>query len=57
MAKRKRFWKQKTFWTGIGLVGFGVTLCTQKKWMEGVQAVMGGLSIIFLRQAVQSGDQ
>jgi hypothetical protein len=56
VAKRKKVWKRKTFWTGLSLVGFGVALCISKKWEEGVQAVIGGLGLIFLRSAVEKNQ-
>jgi len=45
-------WKSKTFWTGIGTVGYGVYLITAGDTGVGVQTVLGGLGIIFLRSGI-----
>ena len=46
-------WKSKTFWTGIGTIGFGIVLYTQGNKAEGIQTVLGGLGMIFLRAGVE----
>lgn len=46
-------WKSKTFWTGIGTIGFGVVLITQGEQEKGIQTILAGLGLIFLRQGVE----
>jgi hypothetical protein len=43
-----------TFWTGIGMVGFGISLIVQGQQDEGISKIMEGLGLIFLRRAVAS---
>jgi len=45
-------WKSKTFWTGLGAVGFGVTLIVGGDTEAGMQTILGGLGMIFLRQGI-----
>jgi len=47
-----RILKQRTTWVGLAGVGTGVTLCYTGSIAEGVQAIIGGLGLIFLREAV-----
>lgn len=44
--------RTKTFWSGFSLVLYGVYLVSQGEVNEGVQNVLTGLSVVFLRQAV-----
>lgn len=41
-----------TFWTGIGLVGFGIYTIITGNQQEGIQRVMEGLGLIFVRRAI-----
>lgn len=45
-------WKTKTFWTGLGAVAFGVVLIAQGQTAEGIQTVIGGVGMIFLRAGI-----
>ncbi len=45
----------KTFWGGLGLVGYGIALCVKGQMSEGVLAIGTGLQSIFLRDAVAKG--
>lgn len=42
-----------TFWTGIGLLGFGAFLIYSGDVEQGIGKVMEGLGLIFLRRAVE----
>lgn len=44
--------KSKTFWTGLGTVGYGIYLCTSGNANEGVTTILTGLGMIFLRNSV-----
>lgn len=48
----KPLYKSKTFWTGIGLVGYGVFQIVQGDQEQGIHSIMEGLGLIFLRSAV-----
>lgn len=47
-----RWLKQKTTWTGLAAVGTGAVLAYQGHINEGVQTIIGGLGLIFLREAI-----
>jgi len=44
--------KSKTFWTGLGTVGFGIYLVATGDTTTGVQTISVGLGMIFLKHAV-----
>ena len=44
--------KTKTFWSGIGLVLYGSYMLAEGNIEEGVQNILTGLSVIFLRDAI-----
>lgn len=44
--------KSKTFWTGLGSVGYGVYLLIQGEVETGINAVIMGLSVMFIRDAI-----
>jgi len=48
----KKFWKQKTFWAAIGGIATGTGLIIGGNIPEGIVAIIGGIQVIFLRQAV-----
>ncbi len=48
MMQVKRLVKTKTFWSGIGLIAYGVL---NQDW----EAVLTGLSVVFLRDAIRKG--
>ena len=52
MKKLLDFLKQKTTLTGIGAVCTGVGLIIANQQSEGIQTIIGGLGLIFLRQAI-----
>ena len=45
--------KQKSFWSGLSLVVYGIVQIFAKNETEGVQNILTGLSIIFLRDAIR----
>jgi uncharacterized membrane protein len=46
----------KTFWAGVGLVGFGVYQITQGSIETGVQSILAGLAALGLRHAVAKSN-
>lgn len=46
--------RTKTFWSGLSLVLYGGYQILEGDTSQGIQNVLTGLSIIFLRQAVGS---
>jgi len=44
--------KTKTFWTGLGLVAYGIVQIANNNLSEGINSILTGLSIIFLRDAI-----
>lgn len=49
----KRLLSSKTFWTGVGMIGFGVYQLVGGAPEAGVAAVGTGLGMIFLRDGVE----
>lgn len=49
--KLKELIKTKTFWSGLGLVAYGVVRVASGD-IDGIREILEGLSVIFLRQAV-----
>ena len=45
--------KQKSFWSGASLVAYGIVQMIIGEEMEGIQNILTGLSIIFLRDAIK----
>lgn len=45
--------KTKTFWSGLGLIAYGIIQITNNNPTEGINSILTGLSIIFLRDAIQ----
>ena len=45
-------YKQKTFWAGIAGIFTGIGLVVSGQTSEGVAAILAGVQVIFLRQAV-----
>ena len=43
----------KTFWSGLSLVAYGVYLAITGNIEAGIQNVITGMSVIFLRDAVR----
>jgi len=54
MASRA-LWEKKTFWAGLGLIGFGVFRVATGNG-DGVEQIMEGLGLIFLRAGISRGD-
>ena len=52
MKKVLEFLKQKTTLTGIGSVLIGTAMVITGSQNEGIQTILGGLGLIFIRQAV-----
>jgi len=44
--------RQKSTWIGISGIGAGVVLILQGNVDAGVQTIIGGASVIFLREAI-----
>ena len=42
----------KTFWSGLSLVGFGIVQIVKGDQQNGIQSLLTGLSIIFLREGI-----
>jgi len=50
--KLNKLMKTKTFWTGVAGIAGGIFLCIQKDYEKGVGAIIAGLSVVFMRDAV-----
>lgn len=50
--KFKEMIRSKTFWTGIGSVVGGVLTVIEGNQQAGIQLIIGGLGMIFLRDAI-----
>jgi hypothetical protein len=48
---QKEMLKSKTFWTGVGMIIYGV-ITMHNNPEEAVQNILQGLAFIFLRQAI-----
>lgn len=48
----KRLITKKTFWSGIALVGVGITTCINGDLQEGIQSIIAGITAITLRDAI-----
>ena len=44
--------KTKTFWTGLVTVATGIILVVYENKEQGLQTILGGLGLIFLRQGL-----
>ena len=42
----------KTFWLGVSTIIGGAVLLIHKDWANGAQAVVGGLGMIFIKDAI-----
>ena len=53
MSAARQWYKQKTTWTGLSAViaGAGGLVTGQMDVATGIQTIIGGLGLIFLRQA------
>jgi hypothetical protein len=49
--------KTKTFWSGLSLVVYGVIQTVNNNPTEGVNSILTGLSIIFLRDGMLRSNQ
>ena len=47
--------KTKTFWTGVATVVAGGFLIAGGQKEKGVLTILGGLSVIFLREGIRKG--
>jgi len=45
--------KTKTFWSGLSLIAYGLYLAVSGNIEAGIQNIIMGLSVIFLRDAVR----
>lgn len=48
----KRLVLKKTFWSGLALIGVGITTCIQGDMAEGIQSIIAGVTAITLRDAI-----
>lgn len=51
----KQFLKQKTTWAGIAAIATGIGLYIAGEKTEALQTIIGGIGLVFLRQAVAKG--
>jgi hypothetical protein len=51
-----RLLKQKSTWAGIAAIGTGAVLLINGDTTTGVQTIIGGLSVIFIREAIAGKD-
>lgn len=49
----KELLRTKTFWSGLALVAYGIVEIANGNYSEGAQAILTGLSVIFLRDAIR----
>jgi len=52
----KKLIKSKTFWLGVSTAAGGAVMCTNGHVAEGVEAIVAGLAIIFIRDAISKGQ-
>lgn len=54
MSAKKKWYQQKTLWTGLAAITGGIAgiVTGQIDTATGVQTIIGGFAVIFLRQAV-----
>jgi len=50
---KKSIVKSKTFWTGIGIFGFGIFQIVSGEVDTGLKTIMEGAGLIFLRQSIK----
>ena len=48
----KELIKTKTFWLGISTIAGGVILCINKEYEKGIEGIIAGLAMIFVRDAL-----
>ena len=46
--------RSKTFWTGVAGIASGVALIVNDQKADGIQTIIGGLGLIFIRQGIAS---
>lgn len=49
--------KSKTFWTGVGAVVIGTGMIIQGDNDQGVQTILAGLAMIFLRHSISKATE
>jgi len=49
--------KTKTFWSGLGMVAHGLYMVLSGNIENGIQMIVMGLSVIFLRDAIRKIGQ
>jgi hypothetical protein len=47
-------WNSRTTWTGVAMIGYGLGNIVSGNASEGIQEVLNGLAIIFLRSAIKN---
>jgi len=52
MESAKKLIKTKSFWAGVAGVASGVGLIIAGNVANGVQTIIGGIAVIFLRDAI-----
>jgi hypothetical protein len=55
MAMKKKWYQQGSFWTGIAAIvgGVGGLVTGQVDVQTGVQTIVGGFAVIFIRRAIE----
>lgn len=56
MKELKRLLCQRSTWTGIAAIATGVGLVVAGNVSEGVQTIIAGAGIIFIREAIAAGS-
>lgn len=49
--------KSKTFWVGLGTVGFGIFQCVKGDSNTGVTTILMGFGMIFGREAIEKSGK
>jgi len=49
----KKLIRSKTFWTGVSSVATGVVLIVNGKTDTGIEMIVGGFAVIFVRNAIK----
>lgn len=52
MKEVKRILAQRSTWTGLAGIATGIGLIVHGNMAEGIQTIIGGFAIIFIREAV-----
>ena len=53
----KKLVKTKTFWSAIAGVAAGIGLIVTGDMPEGIQLIIGSISVIFIRDAIKTNEE